>query len=384
MKLCWLSNAPWVSSGYGQQTRMFLPRIKSAGHDVLCLASVGLESGSIIFEGYPVLPKRFHPYGNDIAITHVGASQSDVMVSLLDIWVMNAEEYHTGFRWVPWYPVDHDPMPAIIRNKLLHSWRRIAMSKFGVKATHDAGLDCFYVPHGVDTKVFKPGDKKAAREALKLPQDKWIVGTVAMNKGVPSRKSFPEMIEAFRNFHLRHPDTVYILQTGRGDDGAAECVNLPELVAMLGMKDGEDVIFCNQYANFMGFDPGYMANLYNALDVHMLVSTGEGFGIPTIEAQACGTPVIVGDWTAMSELCFSGHKIDKKDASPQWTALASYQFIPHVRAIELALEAEFKKASPTAKAVKTIQSEYDADVVFEKHWKPTLDAIQVDVEGLKL
>jgi glycosyltransferase involved in cell wall biosynthesis len=384
MKISWLSNSPWTPSGYGQQTRMFLPRIKSAGVDVVCLATVGLESGSIIFDGYQVLPKRFHPYGNDVAITHSTASQCNAMISLIDIWVMNVEEYPLGFRWVPWYPVDHDPLPNIIRNKLLHSWRRIAMSKFGVEMTHNAGLDCLYVPHGVDTSVFHPIDKKEAREALHLPLDKWIVGTVAMNKGTPSRKSFCEMLEAFANFHKRHPDTMYVLQTGRGDDGVAESVNLPEMAGLLGLVEGKDFIFPNQYGQMVGFDTGYMANIYNALDVHMTVSTGEGFGIPIIEAQACGTPVIVGDWTAMSELCFAGRKIDKKDADRQFTALAAYQYRPRVRAIELALEAEYKNPSPTANAVKTIQQEYDVEQVMVKHWVPVLQTLQADIEKVVL
>ena len=75
--------------------------------------------------------------------------------------------------------------------KLAQAWKRIAMSKFGVEETHKAGLDCMYVPHGVDTNVFKPGDKAEARQRLGLPQDKFIVGTVAMNKGNPSRKAVP-------------------------------------------------------------------------------------------------------------------------------------------------------------------------------------------------
>lgn len=38
---------------------------------------------------------------------------------------------------------------------------------------------------------------------------------------------------------------------------------------------------------------------------------GEGFGIPIIEAQAAGCPVIVTDCTAMTELCLSGWLIEK-------------------------------------------------------------------------
>ncbi len=59
-----------------------------------------------------------------------------------------------------------------------------------------------------------------------------------------------------------------------------------------------------------------MVDAYNAMDVLTNVALGQGFGIPILEAQACGTPVIVGDWTSMSELCFAGWKVAKEEALP--------------------------------------------------------------------
>ena len=193
-----------------------------------------------------------------------------------------------------------------------------------------------YVPHGVDTKIFKPGDKAEARQKLGLPQDKFLVGTVAMNKGNPSRKNFTEMMEAFAAFHRVHPDSVYVLHSERGA-GVQDLVNLPELAAYFGLEPDKDVLFPDGYYQIIGFPPEHLTTVYQALDVHMLVGAGEGFGIPTLEAQACGCPVIVGDWTAMSELCFSGHKIDKKDAHRTFSPLAEMIFRPEPRAIELAL-----------------------------------------------
>lgn len=379
MRILWLSNAPWASSGYGQQTKMFSFRIADAGHDMAVQCTFGLEGGIINFGKVVCYPKRFHAYGNDVVVAHYQNHKADLLISLIDTWVMNPEEWpRLALQWAAWYPIDHGNLPTIIRNKLSQAQWRIAMSKFGQKIVQEAGLPSMYVPHGVDTKLFKPGDKNEARERVNLPKDKYIIGTVAMNKGNPSRKNFVEMLTAFKGFHARHPDSVYFLQTYAGAD-PGDWVNLPELCTNLGLKIGTDVIFCHQYYNYLGFPPDYMAAVYNALDVHVLVSAGEGFGIPILEAQACGCPVIVGDWTAMSELCFSGIAIDKKDAEPIYTGIAGYQYRPHIGAIENAMEVEFKHPSPRDRAAR-LAAEYDADLVTENYWKPVLAQIEADIK----
>jgi glycosyltransferase involved in cell wall biosynthesis len=121
-----------------------------------------------------------------------------------------------------------------------------------------------------------------------------------------------------------------------------------------------------------------MAKLYSAMDVHLLVSCGEGFGIPILEAQSCGTPVIVGDWTSMPELCFSGWKVDKKDSTPIWGALQSYTFLPKVGAIVDKLELAYQMHGNVSyrKAVRKGAMAYDADKVVEKYWLPTLKKIE--------
>jgi len=370
-----LSNAPWTPSGYGQQASLFLPRLADMGHTMAITCYYGLEGGVINMGKFLAFPKRLHPYGNDISMLHTASFQADIMLSLMDTWVMNPEDYPKGMRWVPWYPVDHDPMPAIVRNKIALAYKRITFSQHGVKMTHQAGLDCSYVPHGIDTNVFKPLDRAACRKALGLPDDKWIVGTVAMNKGNPSRKCFSEMMEAFARFHRRHPDSCYILQTDKGE-GIDGKVNLPELARNLGLEENKDVFFCNQYQNVLGFQAEYMAQNYNCMDVHLITTRGEGFGIPILEAQACGTPVITGGWTACKELFWAGQMLDPaKDAEREYSGLASWQFRPHVSAIEDALEREYQHPSDTTGAVARAK-EYDADLVAEKYWKPVLEEIE--------
>jgi glycosyltransferase involved in cell wall biosynthesis len=373
----WSSNAPWVNTGYGVQTKLFVPRIKELGYETAVLGYYGLAGGILNLNGLMVYPMLFQPYGNDVLTPHSQNFGANVLMTLTDTWIIEPNAIAQGLPWVPWYPIDHINVPKNIKHNLSTAYRRIAMSKFGQKAVMEEGLSSYYIPHGVDTSIYKPMDKKECRKMIGWPEDAYIMGMVAMNKGNPSRKSFVEILTAFSKFKKVHTDAIFYLHSAVCEFGENGGINLIELCRQLGLVIGKDVLFANQYFLHLGIPDTEMAKIYNAMDVHILVSKGEGFGIPILEAQACGVPVIVGDWTAMSELCFSGIAIDKSDADPEYTGLNAYQMKPRIRAIELAMHAEYKYPSGKDKAVRRA-AEYDVNVITEKYWKPILEEINRD------
>jgi glycosyltransferase involved in cell wall biosynthesis len=378
MKINFFSNAIWARTGYGNQTALFVPRLRQLGHEMSITAFYGLEGSIINLDGIPVYPRGQMAYGQDVWSAHAHHAGAEVCISLMDAWVFEPGMNPHHVPWIPWFPVDMDPLPERIRERVALAFKRIVFSKFGLQVVNDAGLDAYYVPHGVDTQIFHPGDRAQAREAVHLPHDRFIVGMVAANKGNPSRKAFTPQLEAFAAFHKKHPDSLLYLHTTTGERGENQGVNLPELLKYLGLEAGRDYLFCDQYTNLLGFPDQHMAGLYNSFDVHMLVSMGEGFGIPILEAQACGCPVIVGDWTSMSELCFAGWKVDKREAVKWWTPLAAYQYFPQPEAIADRLEQAYQARdvdSIRARACAGAQK-YDADRVTAKYWKPTLENIQ--------
>lgn len=379
MRINWFSNAPTANTGYGVQTRLFAPRIRDLGHEVSISAFYGYESGLHTWEGMRVYPKYRHPYGIDIIDAHANHAQADIVISLIDVWVMNKVEKP----WFPWFPIDSEPIPPPVLAKARLATKPITMSKYGSREAQKAGLETYYVPHGVDTKVYRQHDMKEARRKLGLPEDAFIVGMVAANKGVPPRKAFPQNIVAFAALKRKHPDAVLYLHTDDGTRGG-EVVNLIDYCLSVGLQPGKDVWFPDQYAYTLGLPDDYMVTAYNAMDAHMLVSMGEGFGIPIIEAQACGTPVIVGDWTAMGELCLSGWKVDKSEAMPFWQPyMSSYQYLPHPEAIGDRLMAayEMRGNQDYRKRARDGALAYDADKVTEKYWKPVLEDIEKNLHG---
>jgi len=392
MRISWVSNAPWARTGYGNQTMLFVPRLQKMGHEIAVTAFYGLEGGVLNWNGIPIYPRAYHPYGNDIMGAHAVHWKSDVMISLIDAWVYEPGAFPPGLRWAPWFPIDHDPAPRAVLGKVSRAWARIVYSKFAEQQVNNAGLDCVYVPHGVDTQAFRPIDRIEARKGLQWPDDKFIVGMVAANKGNPSRKSFVENILAFKELKAKHPDVMLYLHTVAGEENGGP--NLREFLELQGLSYGfmgredpktVDVIFNDQYQAMIGLGEDYMNAVYNSLDVLLMVTMGEGFGIPLVEAQAAGCPVITGDWTANAELCFSGWKVPKIKTTRFWTPLASWQFIPNVGAITERLSAAYrmKDNQEYRDDARKGALPYDADKVTERYWKPVLEQMQAEIDAWK-
>ena len=127
-----------------------------------------------------------------------------------------------------------------------------------------------------------------------------------------------------------------------------------------------------------------MADLYRAFDFLSLTSMGEGFGIPLIEAQACGTPVVTSDNTAMTELCFSGRLVTEQ--YPFWTPLGAWAMIPDYRAVADAYEQMYDDLHDPERELQLTQAarlgalDYAWDTVVSQFWQPLLERVEADIE----
>jgi glycosyltransferase involved in cell wall biosynthesis len=393
MRFTWLSNSPWTPTGYGQQTALFTPRITSAGHPVAVISTYGHQGSPINWQNVQVFGSSFHPYGMDIMHGHSKTFQADALITLIDAQVMELEGLQ-GTPWIPYFPVDHDTIPPAIFNRISQSFHPITMSKHASFEMDKTGIEYSYVPLAYDAEIFKPLDQMASREALGFDADKFIVGMVAMNKGNPSRKAFHQNIAAFAALQKKHGDCLLYLHTMDGVRNGFEAQDLVTYCATLGLKIGyaftpsakeADVIFADQYGMALGYDPKMMAQIYSALDVHCGVTMGEGFGIPIIEAQACGCPVIVGNWTSMPELVFSGWKVDKSDAEPIFTNLGAFQFLPRAAAIADKLEMAYTMRGnyDYRKRAHDGVRNYEVNKVMDKYWLPALAKIEAKLKDRK-
>ena len=377
----WLTNAPFTATGYGIQCREIATRMIAAGHEVAVACNFGLSGSALNWQGMTLYPLRMQQHCADVIGYYAQHFGADVVITLYDVWALPAdirERIYTP--WAAMVPVDGLPINEQTVQRLKQAQYVIAYSQYARQALEQLGFEVDYCPHGIDTKVFKPGDKAKARQALGFPPDAFVISTVAANKGYPARKAWPEMMAAYARFKQDHPKALWYCHTtktpyGSGGDG----IYFDKMRDAIGLPKGA-LAFPDQGALAVGVPDEQIAMVYQASDVLLLASMGEGFGLPVLEAQACGCPVITQDCSAMTELTMNGIAI--KPMQSMWLPQLRYYWqTPRIEDITAALIAIHDRtpeeaAKQNALGVKFVQDLYDYDKVWEQHWLPWIAKVE--------
>lgn len=371
MRILWHSVAPWIKTGYGTQTDIFARRIRDLLDHQVAISTWTMRGGLMEYDGFAVYPGARDGFGNDIVGRHARHFGAELVVTLTDSWVFRPAAMRT-IPWVAWTPVDHDPAPPKVVETLKAGYAvPVAYSRFGEQKLYDAGLGPLYVPHACHPAYFEHIGKRQARRNLGLPQDAYIVGMVGINQSSPNRKSYPQGLEAFQRFREKHSEAYLYMHTHLRS-GAG--LNLAHLIDHLGI-DENSYQTPDPYDLLLGQPETTLRDVYSAIDVFLCPYMGEGFGIPIIEAQASGTPIVATDFSTMPELCYFGELIQ---GEPYYTSQSSFQRIPTVGAIVEGLERVYDYDSETlrkgrARARRGIRRHYHPDDVTLRHWGPVLE-----------
>jgi glycosyltransferase involved in cell wall biosynthesis len=177
-----------------------------------------------------------------------------------------------------------------------------------------------------------------------------------------------EQIMAFSIFKQTHKDAVlYLHMEGSKAFGG---FNIPVITQALGLTD-KDVIMANSTQLRVGYKQEHLAALYTASDVVMNATMGEGFGVCSIEAQACGVRIITSNWTASQDL--AGPESFLVDGQPFWDEpQSSFYQLPLIPSIANALDLAYKE--PRGVSLESIKfaKQFDTEKVWDKYWMPIL------------
>lgn len=377
------SNSPGMPTGYGTQSLLLAQRMIRHGLKFASLSNYGLEGRHDTLEiagtSVPHYPRGLTQYSTDVmpVWTKDFASKhpdlKTVLFTLYDVWVYNNLEYDDQI--VSWVPLDHITLPPGV-NKFLtrENVKPISMSIHGRDQLHSAGIENTYIPHAIDTNVFKPTakmpDGRTVREYMSVPEDAFLVGMVAANKanGQIHRKAYAENLLAFAIHLKKYPNSyLYIHSEPSRVYGGFD---LGILLRMVGIPQ-ENVMLPDSFMLRTGFSDETMAAFYSAFDVLLSTSYGEGFGIPTIEAQACGTRVITSNFAASKDL--ASEDSWKVDGQPFWDeAQSSFFQIPSVNKTTAALEEAYNAERGTSKTAREFALQFDVEKVWSESWMPFL------------
>lgn len=338
VKVLWIADAG-SHTGFARVTHSIGERlVRDYGYDIHVLA-INYDGG----DPWPTNLKLHVPttkqsndiYGQTRFVELLAKIEPDVVVMLndpnivLDLMLRNKYDpdrillrYRPILAYVPIDAHNHPPSWAVALHK---TTKLIAMSQHGaremtanvVRKQGEEPVEMVppVVYHGVDTNVFHPASlahpvalsngktihsKREAKEAFGWDKDDFIVIRVDKNSG---RKDYPASWKALVPFMRDHANVrVHLHCQGSGLEHGLDIESMlsrdPETHSRFSMARNID--------SFMGWDEADLVGLYNAADVFLTTSRGEGFGLTIAESLACGTPVIAQNVSAIPEVVGPG------------------------------------------------------------------------------
>ena len=339
-----LTESGHISSGFGNYTRNILARLHNTGKYELAELScyrdhnVPKKEPWKIYPNVPIEPEAAKRFGS-VSSSAFGAwgfepacidFKPDIVFDVRDYWMLNFPEYsplRPFFHWVLSPTVDSAPQ----RKEWLQTYSNADLvsghTQWGVDVLQKAKYINTTIPtnDSVDINAFYPEstDKRVNKANHFLDPNDFIVGSVMRNQ---KRKLIPNLIKVIKQLNNKYPDIKLYLHTSYPDQAGWA---LPEMLlehdasdlvyfsykcrscgAMSVMKFKNGVAVCPHCGKptaticnvSVGLDDNELKTVYNLFDCYVQYAICEGFGIPPVEAAACGVPVVTVDHGAMAEI----------------------------------------------------------------------------------
>ena len=296
----WLQSRALIESGYN----VYAIHRDYRGEPLVFPKGSGVKMNSgRTLEGLTILPIAQQQWGEDVFPFYLDKYKIDYVHTLGDIWCyqfLRNMPRTRGTKWLAHYVFDTENVVGFWNDSVKAADISVVPSLNSYDMLKKIGHENIqYVQHGIDTNIFKPAtheEKVIFRDEIGIPQDAFVIGMVAHNQ---YRKMIYRIIEAFQKYLVNNPKSLLVMHCLPRDSTGWD---LPQILRDRGLLN--NVLFTDKASKGIGdihVPESEMRKLYCSMDVHALSTGGEGFGVPVVEAMACGIPNVVTDYCTTKE-----------------------------------------------------------------------------------
>lgn len=308
MRICILADSPFLPTGYSNQAKLLAKYLRKQGHEILWLA-VAYNGTDISYSKLPdgttfdflIKGEMQHSYFMNSIERELKNWKADILIIILDTFMLYPAILTKDLspaKTIFWAPSDGGAgMPLGCDLVLKKMDQAVMYSKFSKQQVKDYyGLDLPFIPLGTEPDRFYPlnESKKNELKARYGLLGKFVIGVVARNQ---PRKFLDRTFKSFKLLKDKIPNAVLFLHTDPNDP--AQAFNMYQIIKEFNLENR--VCFSGMAAH-KGFDWNQMNEVYNVMDCFLLTTSGEGWGIPLIEAMSAEIPVLATDYTTTPEI----------------------------------------------------------------------------------
>ena len=358
-KLLWCGDIV-AMTGFARVTENVLQRICDQ-YEVVVLSHNWWGDPTPLQSKYKMYPSsnRFQtaPFGEDRIREVVEKEKPDIVFSINDMWIINEQykrikDLHDQklFKFVGYAPMDSYGWTGCL-DETANDWDGVvSYTEFGAHEFIRGGIKkpITIIPHGITANQFYPMDKAEARKRLNLRDDIFIVFNGNRNQ---FRKRIDITVEGFAKFAKDKPNTQLYLHMGLKDQGW----DIMPLFARAMQREGLDpngrIILTAQTQGPPNVEVDFLNTIYNAVDVGVNTTKGEGWGLVSHEHAACRVAQVVPDHTSCKEI-FEGYgrliRCDHVDVDTNYSREMPCPSSDHLAALLTDLYEDKEKREATA------------------------------------
>lgn len=288
------------------------PYEESDGTSVISAAKSAPKHDDFGRYGFLKLLKEFDYDG--IFIMQDLAVMKPIYEIIAKIKADKAKDNKKRFKSIYYFPVDCHILPRLVKGievfDCLVTYTEYGRDKF-LLVRPDLKDKLYVIEHGVEVDIFKPLGKEEVmrfrKDYFKCSDDTFIVTNVNRNQ---ARKDIPKTIAAFKEFSLdlkrRGEKTLLYLHMNPKDPMGWDLKSVCEQIQLI---EGEDIMFPeNDIMSDAYYTPKMLNWVYNASNLYITTTLGEGWGLTFHEAAAAKCPIVAPFNTSLMEMSGGGDR----------------------------------------------------------------------------